>query len=804
MLASAARPLLLAGLLASALALGLTRVEDTDAWTHLALGREIVQARALPQAEPFTYASGGAPYRFLEWLFDVVLYLAYAAGGFAGVVLLKATVIALVVAILWMDSALPRGGSPSSALDPLVRAAVLLPVLFLLIRHRIVERPDLVLMLFLAFTIYALDAYLYAGRRLLYALPLVHAVWANMHPSLAVSVVPYLAVLAAGLGPRLLGRRRGAGAPAHPSPRQLRTVGAVGALGLGASLLNPYGVLAFTSPLEVFGSWWHTTHILELQPVLPWLAPGPYLLALAVAGSFVLVRRPELLHHALLVAPFVYLGLSRLRFVAIMAVVAAPVLARNLRLATSTLRRGWFRRAVAVTAAGAVLATLVGVGLATGTRIEPFAQARKRPGFGANTLFLPEKALAYLDRNGVTGRLFNPFGWGGYIAWRDFPRRQPIVDGRGHAPEDLLAEIDFAPGQPDVLERLQKRYGFDVAVVQYPWVRGGAHAATGFIDPARWALVYWDDVALVYAKRSSRLARLVERDEYRVLRPALGIPALREALADPAIRPAILAEAQRNVRETGSAIGHTILGFAYLETGDLDRAVAAFSRVEGYATVRDAQQGLAMAAWKKGDLATAIAIYSALLRAGDDPLLRFNLGLALATLGRDREAVAHLERVRASLPELAALYPVLTDVYRRLGRPEREAELRAAHARALEIARVAEHARNALRLQAAGRPAEAAAELEAALRLDGRDPAIRTALGNLYATLGRPEDALVQYRTVLQRHPDFPEAHYRLALLARERGDGATARRHLTAFLSLEHRGYRAWEARKALAQLGP
>lgn len=788
--------------LASALALGLTRVGDTDAWTHLALGREIVTRIGFPANELFTYASEGAPYHNLEWLFEVFLYLAYGAGGYAGVVLLKATLIALVALVLWKDAGLPDLRCTSPLSEAVLRAAIFLPTLFLVIRYRIVERPDLVLMLFISFTIYALNAYLYDGRRLLYALPVVQILWANMHPSLAVSFVPYLAFLGGGAALRLVSRAQGYEVAGAPTQQQLVTVAWVTFGVAVASLANPYGLEPITGPLTVFGSWWHTAHILELQPVEPLLAPAPYLLAALLAASFVLARRHAILIPALTAAPFVFLGLSRLRFIALLGVVAAPILARNIRFFVADLRVAWARQAVAVVAATLVLGGLTATSLATFTTVEPFAYAHKMPGFGTNTLFLPEQALAYLDRKGVTGRLFNPFGWGGYIAWRDFPRRQPIIDGRGNAPEELLAEIDFAPGHPELLERLQNRYGFEVALLRYPFVGAAAPASRQWLDSERWALVYWDDVAMVYVRRSPQMAGLIAEDEYRAISPAFGVAALREALADPQQRPRLLAEALRNVRETGSALGHTFLGFAYLEAGQLDRAIEAFSRVYGYSSVRDAQQGLAMAFWKKGDLERAIAIYRDLLRAGEDPLLRFNLGLALATVGRDREAVEHLERVRLRLPELAAVYPVLIEAYRRLGASDREPELRAAHARALTIARIAEHARKAARFESESRLAEAARELEAALALDGRDPEIRTALGHLYTRLGRTDEAVAEYHAVLARHPNFPAAHYRLGLLAHDRGDIVAARRHLAAFLRLENRGYHVWQARKVLAAL--
>ena len=37
-----------------------------------------------------------------------------------------------------------------------------------------------------------------------------------------------------------------------------------------------------------------------------------------------------------------------------------------------------------------------------------------------------------------------------------------------------------------------------------------------------WALVYWDDVALVYLRRGGSHTAVIERDGYRLVKPANG------------------------------------------------------------------------------------------------------------------------------------------------------------------------------------------------------------------------------------------------------------------------------------------
>ena len=61
---------------AAAFTLAVTRVEDPDTWTHVALGRLMVEARGLPAHEILVFPSAALPYHNTEWLFDLVLYLA--------------------------------------------------------------------------------------------------------------------------------------------------------------------------------------------------------------------------------------------------------------------------------------------------------------------------------------------------------------------------------------------------------------------------------------------------------------------------------------------------------------------------------------------------------------------------------------------------------------------------------------------------------------------------------------------------------------------------------------------------------
>jgi len=670
-----------------------------------------------------------------------------------------------------------------------------------MVRYRFVERPDLVLMLCLGFTIYALDAYRLEGRRWIYTLPLVHVLWANMHPSVILTLVPFGAVIVGGLSLRLIGRWRGRELPGTPPVTQLRSVATVLVLSLLASLVNPRGVESLTLPFRLAGMRWAMLEITELQRPPVDLYPGVYILAGLLLLALVAAWRLAPLVPALIVLPFAYLGLAGVRFIFLLAIVGAPVLARTLAaLAVSPSAVRLRRPAFALAVAGVVLSTL-----ATGfafAQVRPLADGRKTAGLGVDARFVPEGALRYLDGIGMTGRLFNAFHFGGYIAWRDFPKRAAIVDGRGYLPAGLAEEIHFARVYPDHLARLQSAYGFEAAVMDYPLYSGegmehlAPDADWGLASPD-WALVYWDDYALVYLKRTARWDAVIVRDEYRFVHPANGLPALWQALADKNRLPEIHAELDRNVAQTGSSRGRTLLGFVLLQEGKPDAALDVFATVRDFERRLDVLQGQALAWRQKGDKTRAVETYERAVATQEDALTLYGLGAALMDAGRAREATRPLELARERNPALLPVYPLLIEAYRRTDDKQHEADVAQAGAAAVKRAQAMERARNGLGLNRAGHVPEAIAELEAAAGLDPENARIASDLGFLYLYAGRTADAVRQQRAALALDPRLAQAHYGLGLALEKSGDAAGARRELAEYARLEPRSYLAWRLRE-------
>src|SRR5262249_39577180 len=159
-----------------------------------------------------------------------------------------------------------------------------------------------------------------------------------------------------------------------PSWRRLGVVAAVLVGVLAASLINPYRLDGLTLPFTLADQPWFRQEILELQPPRAGARPRPFALTGLLLASLAAPIPQAPLIPALLALPFVRLGLSAVRFLFLLELVAGPIVARNLaslaarvpdRLGPRLVLSG--ATAAAALAAVTVVATAAGVGPLTDT-----------------------------------------------------------------------------------------------------------------------------------------------------------------------------------------------------------------------------------------------------------------------------------------------------------------------------------------------------------------------------------------------------------------------------------------------------
>jgi len=776
--------------------LAITKIEDTDSFTHLSFGKWIWEHKAIPTEDPFISTSKPFPYN--NWLFGFVYYLAYHFFNVYGVILLKACTVSLAFFVLLRDAVRPYRNYAV--------AVIVLAVVVILVRHRFVERPDTFLMVFLPFSVFSLNAYVYDNKKYLYALPVVHMIWANSHTSLPLMVVPFIAFLAGGSIQHLLGKK-GIAFEKSPSLSQMKMITVIFGLSFVCSLISPYFIGQYTHSAQALASEWWKQEINELKTPTWETNKWPHFMAASLLISFLLNIRRCSISHLFLSIPFTVLSFTAVRFISLAAVMTAPVFIRN--ISSIIEARDWQRFTRGRVAAGVAACMIILCTALIMTRsINPLGERGKTFGFGFEHLHVPEGALQYMDRWGIEGKVFNLFQWGGYITWRDFPKRVPFIDGRGFLDSELLERSQRARGAEQIMDELQATYGFDAVLAGYEVIHESQADVYGDMDSAfnsqKWALVYWDDSSLLYLKRDGKYDAVIKEDEYRFIRPANGITGMLSKLHNEQFRTDLIAELKRNMQETNSVNSHAYLGGIYQETGLNREAITEFGKAleNPYTPKADIYNNLANAYLGLGDVDHAIAYYGKSLSITDDPTVIYNLGLSYYRKQDYRNALKYLKNALEQNKNLLSVYPLLLELYQRMGMKDDADRTMALFEKAQTEAGGEDHFKSGLRAYFSKNYEEAIAEFRKSIQINPANPTAYSNLGYVYFDIGMIERAYEYQKRAIEIDPNHANAHYGLALIAKKEGDLPAALKHWERYLQIEPEGYYARRAKEEIATI--
>ena len=537
-------PLLALAILAASLAL--VPMDESDLFFRLAAGREILAHRAIPAQNLFSFTAPAFPDLDASWLFEVGAALLFRAGGFPGIVVAKALVVAAIAAAAFVLCRRRGAGPVASALAVAAALAVM--------QERLVERPhifsfagEIGLLLFLArFRHHARTAAaLLAGMIL----------WANLHAGVFVAPL-LLAAFALGA----VADRRGL---------QAGPAAVLACLSVGAMLVTPLGVGIF--------------RYLALHLSIPRLHPVDEFRAVAVQSDGPLLAYAAAVAVAAVIAWWSGAGMRRvlptlalgalaahtIRFGADFALCAAPLLAVAASVVAARLARRWggrlpagLRGATPLVGAAALL-----LGFALGPRLAAARQGQPFIDIGLERSSLPLEAIQFVEENGLRDRMYNDFEIGSYLAFEGYPRYRVFIDPRLPAYPPALHQLLGRADLPrDEWDRAMERYGVESALLAY----AGLNRRVSWWDPARWALVYRQHDARVFVRRLPRWRALIAAREI----PATFSFTLEEGTATlpldepPADSPVAPCEWQRRLGDL----------LVELDEGKPARVVAAYRR----------------------------------------------------------------------------------------------------------------------------------------------------------------------------------------------------------------------------------
>ena len=361
---------------------------DPDFGWHYRMG-EIVTSIGVPKTDPFSYTMSSFHFVDHEWLTNTLIYFFYNKMGMVGLSIIFTLVAFTAISLSGKGNILLFLLSTASVLPffgvrPQVQSWLYLSLLFLLIRKQNL------------------------WKKFRFLVPFFIIFWANMHGSYAVGVAVLLVFFLT---------------------RSIRLESILMAdilivtVSTLATLINPYGFGIWREAWMQFTDTNLRWSINEWMPAV-FSFNLPFMAMIALSGVFLWIyRRKIVLEKKVLYLVFLFQALSSVRHVPLWVVIAMPITIeamnyfiedlRNIKLGQVRLRK--------------VLKFSIAGGLAI-FLLQAFFALRGAESFNEDT-FYPREAIYYLKQNGVCGRVFNDYGWGGYLIWK-MPEAKVFIDGR--------------------------------------------------------------------------------------------------------------------------------------------------------------------------------------------------------------------------------------------------------------------------------------------------------------------------------------------------------------------------------------
>src|SRR5271169_1360696 len=451
------------------IAAGNKLLNDPDTLWHITVGQWILDHRAVPETDVYSFTMRGQPWISTQWLAQVAYAKIYAWFGWTGVVALAAAASAATFALL--ARFLSRNLSENATLV-FVAVAVALTAPHILARPHVLAFP--VMVAWIGGLIAAADRHGAPPFRLL---PLM-ALWANLHGGFVFGLVMIAPIALDAV----------VNAEASQRKSQMLRWAAFVAAALLASCCTPYGwnallasqkILALGSALPLITEW-RAADFTHLRPFEICLLGGVGL------ALFKGIKLPPL--RIVMLLGLIHMALAQGRAAEILALLAPLVLAAPL-----SRQIGGAESAPSHMSMRARGILLVGIAIALAAGTMAFASVHR---FAPHTGNSPVAAVAELKKLNLE-RVFNDYDFGGYLVASGV---SPFIDGRTELyGEKFFVDHNAASGlmEPDNLFRLLEEYKIEATLMR---TRSAATKLLDHVDG--WQKVYADDVATIHLRKS--------------------------------------------------------------------------------------------------------------------------------------------------------------------------------------------------------------------------------------------------------------------------------------------------------------
>lgn len=432
---------------------GFHRLNHTDLWGHLNFGRWVAEHGSLPTADPFASVQLNQPMLHSAWLSQVIGYEVQHTFGNEGLAMGHCLLITLMgAALMW---AVAKRGTTGTVVWT---AGILMFVLGLPILGTI--RPQLFGMLCAALTLLAISDLL-TKRTPLFWLPVLFALWANLHGSVLMGIA-MLGLFAIGMTYEIWKEADGDFAKIKVDPRLSRVWLAV-VIATVATFLNPHGPLLLLRTV-FFGEHAALQYITEWRALTPNSFTGLLMIASTIATGLLFKFSPRkwTAYEILLLAFFGLFTLTAIRMLAWWTLVCPWVIIPHLSAFWAAHRQRQELPAEADDEPTA-MHTLIAIGFVFMIVIvapPSYSVVAGRARGPAENLVTdtPIYIADEVTRRNLQGTFASPMDWADYLIWETNGELKPLVYSHVHLTNKQTWDeyVKIFTGDPSWLARLQQ------------------------------------------------------------------------------------------------------------------------------------------------------------------------------------------------------------------------------------------------------------------------------------------------------------------------------------------------------------
>lgn len=502
---------------------------DDDVFWHLATGKYILQTHQVPSTDIFGYMTQGQEWMPFEWGWDVITYTVYTIGGYTGISILRTVILLLVFYFYFLI---------------LRKFKVSYPIIFITlfflafgIIDRLSPRPHLMTYLSFVLLLLIIVQYRYVNRKnhkILFFIPLIFLVWANMHMGIIAGMFLLSIYVASEVIMFLRSKNKASGEIPPLSKPDLVRLLLIFLASILVMLVNPN---FYQTYLYAYSH----TKMKMLETVNEWMSPfsdkykdsfvSIIYKVMLFSGVLVLIYsyKKKDIFPALLYIGFAIYSVRAMRFTVdyVLILFVFIVVAINffiVGLKNEKIKDFIFNKPIIKIALSIFFIYLVTT--ITGNDLYlKFLKYYRVTGFGINSDFIPTQMFDFMKENKVVeigDRIFNHFGTGGFYVW-NYPDKKNFIDSRNLNDEIFNKYSQITYKKPGFEQKLDE-YGIDYAIYLAPdLVRAPQEMEQTVISymckSKDWKLIFWDDKSFLWVKNIPKFSELINKYEYKYITP---------------------------------------------------------------------------------------------------------------------------------------------------------------------------------------------------------------------------------------------------------------------------------------------